>query len=305
MTTSIHTNTSAMIALQNLNRTSDQLASTQSRVNTGLKVQGAKDNAAVWAVAQGQRADKGSLEAVTTSLNRATSIADVSLAAGEQISDILLEMKQKATAAADPSQSAATRASYDQEFQALLKSVQSFADNAIFDGANILDGAATTDMTFLASADGNETIAMKRQNLTLVGLGLAANSYDSNKATAAIDAWTDNAGTPENETLLNAAPDLLTQEKAKFALQRIDDAISVASSRLSELGAQAKQIERHTTYVGKLSDSLEAGIGNLVDADLAKESARLQALQVQQQLGVQALSIANQAPQMILSLFKN
>ena len=305
MTTSIHTNTSAMIALQNLNRTSDQLASTQSRVNTGLKVQGAKDNAAVWAVAQGQRADKGSLEAVTTSLNRATSIADVSLAAGEQISDILLEMKQKATAAADPSQSTATRASYDQEFQALLKSVQSFADNAIFDGANILDGAATTDMTFLASADGNETIAMKRQNLTLVGLGLAANSYDSNKATAAIDAWTDNAGTPEDETLLNAAPDLLTQEKAKFALQRIDDAITVASSRLSELGAQAKQIERHTTYVGKLSDSLEAGIGNLVDADLAKESARLQALQVQQQLGVQALSIANQAPQMILSLFKN
>ena len=305
MTTSIHTNTSAMIALQNLNRTSDQLASTQSRVNTGLKVQGAKDNAAVWAVAQGQRADKGSLEAVTTSLNRATSIADVSLAAGEQISDILLEMKQKATAAADPSQSAATRASYDQEFQALLKSVQSFADNAIFDGANILDGAATTDMTFLASADGNETIAMKRQNLTLVGLGLAANSYDSNKATAAIDAWTDNAGTPEDETLLNAAPDLLTQEKAKFALQRIDDAITVASSRLSELGAQAKQIERHTSYVGKLSDSLEAGIGNLVDADLAKESARLQALQVQQQLGVQALSIANQAPQMILSLFKN
>jgi len=305
MTTSIHTNTSAMIALQNLNRTSDQLASTQSRVNTGLKVQGAKDNAAVWAVAQGQRADKGSLEAVTTSLNRATSIADVSLAAGEQISDILLEMKQKATAAADPSQSAATRASYDQEFQALLKSVQSFADNAIFDGANILDGSATTDMTFLASADGNETIAMKRQNLTLVGLGLAANSYDSNKATAAIDAWTDNAGTPEDETLLNAAPDLLTQEKAKFALQRIDDAITVASSRLSELGAQAKQIERHTTYVGKLSDSLEAGIGNLVDADLAKESARLQALQVQQQLGVQALSIANQAPQMILSLFKN
>ena len=305
MTTSIHTNTSAMIALQNLNRTSDQLASTQSRVNTGLKVQGAKDNAAVWAVAQGQRADKGSLEAVTTSLNRATSIADVSLAAGEQISDILLEMKQKATAAADPSQSAATRASYDQEFQALLKSVQSFADNAIFDGANILDGAATTDMTFLASADGNETIAMKRQNLTLVGLGLAANSYDSNKATAAINAWTDNAGSPEDETLLNAAPDLLTQEKAKFALQRIDDAITVASSRLSELGAQAKQIERHTTYVGKLSDSLEAGIGNLVDADLAKESARLQALQVQQQLGVQALSIANQAPQMILSLFKN
>lgn len=120
MTTSIHTNTSAMIALQNLNRTNDQLASTQSRVNTGLKVQGAKDNAAVWAVAQGQRADQGSLEAVTTSLKRATSIADVSLAAGEQISDILLELKQKATSAADPSQSAASRASYNQEFKRFL-----------------------------------------------------------------------------------------------------------------------------------------------------------------------------------------
>ena len=304
MTTSIHTNTSAMIALQNLNRTNDQLAATQSRVNTGLKVQGAKDNAAVWAVAQGQRADKGSLEAVTTSLKRATSIADVSLAAGEQISDILLELKQKATAAADPSQSDASRASFNQEFQALLSSIQSFANNAIFDGANILNGAATADLTFLASADGKETIAVKRQNMSLAGLGLAAASYDSDKATPAIDAWTDDAATTEDEMLLNAAPDLLTQEKAKFALRRVNDAITVASARLSELGAQAKQIERHTTYVGKLSDSLEAGIGNLVDADLAKESARLQALQVQQQLGVQALSIANQAPQVILSLFK-
>ena len=144
MTTSIHTNTSAMIALQNLNRTNDQLASTQSRVNTGLKVQGAKDNAAVWAVAQGQRADRGSLEAVTTSLNRATSIADVSLAAGEQISDILVELKQKATAAADPSATTAMRTSYNDEFQSLLSSIQSFADNAIFDGSNILDGSATT-----------------------------------------------------------------------------------------------------------------------------------------------------------------
>ena len=106
MTTSIHTNASALVALQNLNRTSDQLAATQSRVNTGLKVQGAKDNAAVWAVAQAQRADKGSLESVTTSLNRATSIADVSLAAGEQISDILVELKRKATSSGGAAMSA-------------------------------------------------------------------------------------------------------------------------------------------------------------------------------------------------------
>lgn len=273
MTTSIHTNTSAMIALQNLNRTNDQLASTQSRVNTGLKVQGAKDNAAVWAVAQGQRADRGSLEAVTTSLNRATSIADVSLAAGEQISDILVELKQKATAAADPSATTAMRTSYNDEFQSLLSSIQSFADNAIFDGSNILDGSATTALNFLASADASETISLDRQDLTLAGLSLTGTS-------------------------------LTSEANATAALTAVNTAIATSSSRLAELGAQSKQIERHTTYVGKLSDALEAGIGNLVDADMAKESARLTALQVQQQLGVQALSIANQSPQIILSLFK-
>ncbi|OGN50246.1 MAG: flagellin [Caulobacterales bacterium RIFOXYB1_FULL_67_16] len=274
MTTSIHTNTSAMIALQNLNRSNEQLAATQSRVSTGLKVQGAKDNAAVWAVAQGQRADKGSLESVTTSLNRATSLADVSLAAGQQISDLLLELKAKATAAADPSATTATRASYDQEFQALLGSIDSFADNATFDGANILDGTSATALDFLANADATETISLTRQNLTVAGLSLNGE-------------------------------DLTTQANADAALTAVTAAIATASSRLAELGAEAKQIERHTTFVSKLSDSLEAGIGNLVDADLAKESARLQALQVQQQLGVQALSIANQAPQVILSLFQN
>lgn len=283
MTTSIHTNTAAMIALQNLNRTNDQLAATQSRVNTGLKVQGARDNAAVWAVAQGQRADRGSLEAVTTSLNRATSIADVSLAAGEQISDLLIELKSKATAAADPSATEATRTSYNDEFQALLKSIQSFADNAVFDGANILNGDEADGINFLASADGAESITLNRQNLSLNGLGLAANA---------------DAAPPE-------APNLLTKEGADSALARINTAIAASGARLAELGAQAKQIERHTTYVGKLSDALEAGIGNLVDADMAKESARLTALQVQQQLGVQALSIANQSPQIILSLFKS
>ena len=271
MTTSIHTNASALVALQNLNRTSDQLAATQSRVNTGLKVQGAKDNAAVWAVAQAQRADKGSLESVTTSLNRATSIADVSLAAGEQISDILVELKQKATAAADPSATDATRASYNAEFQSLIASIDSFAKNAIFDGANILDGTAAAPLDFLASADGAETISLDPQDLSAAGLGLDA-----------LDLETD----------------------AAAALTAVTQAITDSSARLADLGAQAKQIERHTVFVSKLSDSLETGIGNLVDADLAKESARLQALQVQQQLGVQALSIANQAPQVILSLFQ-
>ena len=162
MSNSVITNASALVALQNLNATNSKLAATQSRVNTGLKVQGARDNAATWAVAQNQRADMNALESVKTSLNRATSIADVALAAGQQISDILVELRQKATAAADPSASDATRKAYNDEFQSLLKSLQSFADNAAFDGENILNGKVPgvtptpnplTPLNFLANAD--------------------------------------------------------------------------------------------------------------------------------------------------------
>ncbi len=292
MTNSVITNASALIALQNLNATNSKLAATQSRVNTGLKVQGAKDNAATWAIAQNQRADMNALESVKTSLNRATSVADVALAAGQQISDILVELRQKATAAADPSASDATRKAYNDEFQSLLKSLQSFADNATFDGENILNGkvngvvAATpadlTPLNFLANADASETITMNRQDLSLAGLSLAATDF----------------------TAPATALDLLSGDNAAGALAAVEAALTSASGKLAELGAQSKQIEKHTLFVTKLMDSLEVGVGNLVDADMARESARLQALQVQQQLGAQALSIANQAPQIILSLFK-
>lgn len=278
MTNSVITNASALVALQNLNATTQKLSLTQSRVNTGLKVQGAKDNAATWAIAQNQRSDMNALESVKTSLNRATSIADVALAAGQQISDILVELRQKATAAADPSQSDATRKAYNDEFQTLLKSLQSFADNASFDGENILSGALTTPLNFLANADATETITMNRQDLSLEGLGL--------------------------ELAGGVFPNLLLEADAQWALNAVETALSTANASLAELGAQSKQIEKHTLFVGKLMDSLEVGVGNLVDADMARESARLQALQVQQQLGAQALSIANQAPQIILSLFK-
>lgn len=294
MTNSVITNASALIALQNLNATNSKLAATQSRVNTGLKVQGAKDNAATWAIAQNQRADMNALESVKNSLNRATSVADVALAAGQQISDILVELRQKATAAADPSASDATRKAYNDEFQSLLKSLQSFADNASFDGENILNGkvngvrAATpadlTPLNFLANADASETITMNRQDLSLRGLGLAV------------------AGAASTDP--DVMPELLTQADAEAALALVETALTGASGKLAELGAQSKQIEKHTLFVTKLMDSLEVGVGNLVDADMARESARLQALQVQQQLGAQALSIANQAPQIILSLFK-
>ncbi|MET4683237.1 flagellin [Brevundimonas faecalis] len=292
MSNSVLTNASALVALQNLNSTNSKLAATQGRVNTGLKVQGAKDNAATWAIAQNQRADTGALESVKTSMNRATSLADVSLAAGAQISDLLIELREKATAAADPSATAASRKAYNDEFQSLLKSLDSFAKNATFDGENILNGLSTTPLDFLANVSATETISMNRQNLTLNGVGLQ------------LAARAASAGPPV-VTARPAGPPLLdTQENAQEAFTAVVAALDTANARLAELGAQSKQIEKHNIFVSKLMDSLEVGIGNLVDADMAKESARLQALQVQQQLGAQALSIANQAPQIILSLFK-
>ena len=275
MTTSVHTNSSALIALQNLNRTNDRLGDVQNRVSTGLKVQGARDNAAIWAVAEGQRADMKALESVTNSLNRAASVADVSLAAGEQIVELIGQLRQHATAAADPSISAAARAAYNTDFQALLQSITSFADNAAFDGSNILNNSLTADLAFLANSDATETIDLSRQNMTLAGLGLG--------------------GTVDLTTATNAAA----------ALGLVETALATATSRMAALGAESKRIDQHLVFISKLSDSLETGVGQLVDADLAKESARLQALQVQQQLGAQALSIANSAPQIVLSLFRS
>jgi flagellin len=276
MTNSVHTNTSAAIALQNLTRTNERLGDVQSRISTGLKVQGAKDNAAIWAIAQQQRADVGAFGAVKQSLDRATSIADVALSAGESISDLLNQLKEKVVAAKDSSLKTQSRELLDADFRALLKTISSAVSNATFDGGNILNGSLTVGIQFIANADASSFVTLSAKNLSLGGTIIELSMSDS----------------------------LLTLTGATQALTRLDDSISQLNASLGEIGAQAKQIESHNSFVTKLVDTLESGIGNLVDADLAKESARLQALQVQQQLGAQSLSIANQAPQIILSLFR-
>ncbi|HRD45049.1 MAG TPA: flagellin [Caulobacter sp.] len=277
MAISVHTNQSALVALQNLNKTNDDLAGAQNRISTGLKVQGAKDNASVWGIAQAQRADIGALNAVKMSLDRAQSIADVAMSAGETVSDLLLQMKEKVTAAMDPSLDTVARTALDSDFKSLLRQLTQVKNDAEFDGANLLDGSLGASIRFLANADANSFITLTSKNLSLGG------AFVTIAATASIT----------TATLATAVQSALTTS------------ISNVNQALGDLGAQARQIEAHNGFVAKLTDTLNTGIGNLVDADLAKESARLQALQVQQQLGAQALSIANQAPQVILSLFKS
>ncbi len=286
MANSVHTNMGAMVALSNLNATSRELSVTQNRINTGLKVAKAQDNGATYNIAQQMRSENSAYNAVADGLNRAKSIADVALAAGEALSDIFTQMREKAVAASDDSISATSRAAYNSEFIALRDQVASVIENAVFDDENILRG--DPDLTFLANTTGTQTITLPSLDLNLV-----AGSAGTAPAVPAIAIY------------LGDTADLLSAPNAILARDRVVASLNFINSELARLGASAKRVENHSIFVSKLQDAITGGIGNLVDADLASESARLQSLQVKQQLGTQALSIANQAPQSILSLFRN
>lgn len=275
MVMSVNTNVGAQVALQNLNATNAVLATTQSRINTGKSVASAKDNGAIWAIAQGQRADIGALNAVKQSLDRGVAAVDVALAAGETVSDLLLQMKEKALAATDASLKTAARSALNEDFKALRDQIASVTNNAEFNGINLLKTGAT-GFSALANAAGTATLTVQSEVLALGGANVTV------ATTQSIDTLT----------------------KANTALTAVSASIDKVSGALARLGTKSKALTTHVTFVGKLSDALEAGVGNLVDADLAKESAKLQALQTKQQLGVQALSIANQTPQLVLSLFR-
>jgi flagellin len=272
---SVNTNVGAQVALQNLNATNAQLAITQGRINTGKSVASAKDNGAIWAIAQGQRAEIGALNAVKQSLDRGVAAVDVALAAGETVSDLLLQMKEKALAATDASLKTAARSALNEDFKALRDQIASVTGNAEFNGINLLKTGAT-GFSALANAAGTSTLTVQSEVLALGSTNVSV------ATTQSIDTLT----------------------KANASLTAVSTSIDKVSGALARLGTKSKALTTHVTFVGKLSDALEAGVGNLVDADLAKESAKLQALQTKQQLGVQALSIANQTPQLVLSLFR-
>ena len=276
MVMSVNTNVGAMIALQNLNATNAQLATTQNRINTGKSVATAKDNGAIWAIAQGQRAEIGALNAVKQSLDRGVAAVDVALAAGETVSDLLLQMKEKALAATDASLTTSARAALNEDFKALRDQIASVTTNAEFNGINLLETGAT-GFQALANAQGTSTLTVGAEVMAL------GSTTVSVATTQSIDTLT----------------------KAAASLTAVSNSIDAVSGALARLGTKSKALSTHITFVGKLSDALESGVGNLVDADLAKESAKLQALQTKQQLGVQALGIANQTPQLVLSLFRS
>jgi flagellin len=275
MSISVQNNSSALLALQNLNRTNDQLTQIQDQISTRLLVGEAKDNPAVWATAQGQQSSIDGLSAVTTSLNRASSISDTALSAGQSVLDLLNQMKQEALSGQDPQLPTSSRQSLNTDFAGLLGRVATTISAASFDGSNLLDGS-TGNLRFLATADATQMVTLPARDLSLGGSIITLSSTATISTTGA----------------------------ASAVMAQIDAAIAAVTSAMTDIGDQSKLITAHGQLVSNLQNVLQTGMGNLIDANTEADSARLAALQVQQQLGEQALNIANAMPNILLSLFK-
>jgi flagellin len=272
MVNSVNTNASAGLGLRTLQRTSNSLSATQNRVSTGEKVSSSKVNAAVLNVARQLMGNIGGLNAVKSSLSRAISVTDVAAAAGQEISNLLITLRQKAVAASDTGLDANSRAALNQEFTAIRDSINNIASSASFNGTNALAG---DQVTAIINTDGSQNITIPAQNFSLGGGTVTLTSGD-NIGTAA---------------------------EASAAVAAVDASLSNVGQGLSVLGTGARQIEQQNEFTSKLSDTIEQGVGGLVDANLGQESANLVADQVRLQLGLKAQAIANRAPTTILALF--
>jgi flagellin len=273
---SVNTNTGAMVALQSLNRTNDALATAQKRISTGFRVADAKDDGAAFAVAQSVRADVAGLNSANEQLGGVKGILDTTLAGLQKVSDTMQSVRSVLVKLADDTLNADQRAQYQAQYTSLRTQVQNFITDATYNGRTLLDTAA---------ANGGGNIATTR-NETGTTYTLTAVDGAGTLVVAAAPATAAAA-----QTALGAAGDFATVQSA------INDA-------LNQFGSDGNYLDAQICYNKQKIDSLQAGIGALVDADLAKESAQLQSLQIRQQLGTQALSIANQSPQTLLSLFR-
>ena len=275
MSFSVNNNAGALIALQNLNQTSQQLQQAQNIVSTGEAVSSAKDNGAVWAIAQNERSTVTALDAVKSSLQSGQSIIDVANSAGTTVSNLLSQMQEKALAASDTSLDANSRSALNNDFVALRNQITSTVNNASFNGVNLLDGSVT-QISSLAGSTAGSVLTTQGQNLSLNGLIVTLSS------TASIG----------------------TVTAATAAIAVVQTSLTNVDNALATLGTASTALDTHLNFVSNLQDTLTTGVGNLVNADLAKESATLQALQTKQQLGIQALSIANSSSSALLGLFR-
>lgn len=270
MSNSINTNSSAMTGLQRLAETRASMNKIQHAISTGKKVDSPKDDAATLAIAQQMMAAFTGTEAVREGLSRASATADVAIAAGQVISDTLIEMKSIAVQANQEGLDETSRNALNAAFQELKQQVTTITESADFAGTNLIAQGAT-DQNILSDEKGGR-ISVAAQDMSTDGLAISALSLDD---------------------MANSAS----------ALSGLDAAITDASAKLANLGSSAQRLETQNTYLGRQNDTLKAGIGNLVDADMAGEAAALEATKVKQALGAISLNIANAAPNRLLALF--
>jgi flagellin len=271
---SVNTNMGAMVALQSLNRTNEALNVTQKRISTGLRVNDAKDDGAAFAVAQAVRADVAGINAANEQLGGVKGILDTALSGLNKVSETMVKVRETLVRLADDTLNADQRAQYESQYTALQTQITNFIEDATYNGRTLLATAAPGgDITTTRNESGTT------YTITAV----------------------DGAGT----LIVAAAPTDAAGAQAALADGGDFDTVqSAISDALNTFGSDARYIDAQISYNKDKADAMEAGLGALIDADLAKESARLQSLQIRQQLGTQALSIANQAPQTLLSLFR-
>jgi flagellin len=305
---SLNTNVSAMTALQTLRSTNSQMLQTQNRISTGLRVADASDNASYWSIATTMRGDKDSISTVSDALGLGSATAEIASKGIESAIEVAGKLKDKLLAAKTPG---IDRAKIQTEIKELQSSLSAIVDGASFNGQNWLKSDSTDATTtrsivssFTRGSDGSLSIGTITVDL---GDTRLVDSAGSGSASGVLD--TEETSGSTTYTVLDLDISALTDSDDDLAViqsmfESVDTAVKSMTDAATTLGAVKQRIDIQKNFADAMKSAIDKGVGQLVDADMNEESTRLQALQVRQQLGVQALSIANQQAQSILSLFR-
>ncbi|PDT32732.1 flagellin [Rhizobium sp. M10] len=300
--TSINTNNSAMAALQTLRSINSNLESTQNSVSTGYRVDTASDNAAYWSIATTMRSDNKALSAVSDALGLGAAKVDTAYTAMESAIDVVDEIKAKLVAATEDG---VDKSKVQEEISQLQEQLMSIAQSASFSGENWVAGESGTKSvvsSFVRDGSGAVSVKMTEYALDTSSAGnvLFGMSSGSIETSSGILGTADANG----DSVYSLDITDFTTGQIQSALSTIESALSAMTSAGAQLGSISTRIELQEDFVSALSDSIDSGVGRLVDADMEEESSKLTALQTQQQLAIQSLSIANSSSQNILSLFR-
>ncbi len=272
---SVNTNMSAITALHSLNTSEMRAAEISKRISTGKMVADVRDNGAIWSIAQTQRSEVASLGRVIQSLNRGSSVIDPALAAADTISDMLIQMKEKALAAADGTLDSVSRQAINEDFKGLRDNIEKILSNAEFNNVNLVDGSTSSHSALSDESGGSITV--QGEDLSLGG-GILT---------------------------MAATASLGTQTLSNALISEIDSSIENLSLAMTRLSAGQRRFDQQSDMLLRHQEAVQRGIGNLVDADMARESARFQAEQTRLQLRQEGLAIANRSTQVVLALFQS